>query len=184
MAYDILYAQKFPRHVNFVDFTITYWYSKNLIRENLLVCNNYRFVTIHKMLPFHDEPVIRENIIAKILFTSCSAKISYRKNFRVYGNQWESVGDILAICRHLLDESRTTFGKTCVRLINTFPSISMPSTNSNVKVGLIRNWQAVEPLKLLCLFFISQLFIPLSISVWFINIIYNTESNNCKHCKR
>ena len=37
------------------------------------------------MLPFHDEPVIRENIIAKILFASYSAKISYRENFRVYG---------------------------------------------------------------------------------------------------
>ena len=37
------------------------------------------------MLPFHDEPVIRENIIAKILFASCSAKISYRENFHVYG---------------------------------------------------------------------------------------------------
>ena len=37
------------------------------------------------MLPFHDEPVICENIIAKILFASCSVKISYRKNFRVYG---------------------------------------------------------------------------------------------------
>ena len=28
------------------------------------------------MLPFHDGPVIRENIIAKILFASYSAKIS------------------------------------------------------------------------------------------------------------
>ena len=37
------------------------------------------------MLSFHDEPVIRENIIAKILFASYSAKISYRENFRVYG---------------------------------------------------------------------------------------------------
>ena len=37
------------------------------------------------MLPFHDEPVICENIIAKILFASCSAKISYRENFRIYG---------------------------------------------------------------------------------------------------
>ena len=37
------------------------------------------------MLPFHDEPVIWKNIIAKILFASCSAIISYRKNFRVYG---------------------------------------------------------------------------------------------------
>ena len=59
--------------------------SENLIRENLLVCNNWRFVTIHDMLPFHDEPVIRENTIAKIMFASCSAKISYRENFRVYG---------------------------------------------------------------------------------------------------
>ena len=58
---------------------------RNLIRENLLVCNNWRFVTVHNMLPFHDEPVIRENIIAKILFASCSAKISYRENFHVYG---------------------------------------------------------------------------------------------------
>ena len=31
------------------------------------------------MLPFHDGPVIRENIIAKILFASCLEKISYRK---------------------------------------------------------------------------------------------------------
>ena len=37
------------------------------------------------MLPFDDGPVIRENIIAKILFVSCSEKISYRENFRVYG---------------------------------------------------------------------------------------------------
>ena len=36
------------------------------------------------MLFFHDEPVICENIITKILFSSCSAKISYRKIFRVY----------------------------------------------------------------------------------------------------
>ena len=41
------------------------------------------------MLPFHDEPVIRENIIAKILFASCSAKISYRENFHVYGSMIE-----------------------------------------------------------------------------------------------
>ena len=60
-------------------------YSENLIHENFLVCNNLRFVTVHNMLPFHDEPVIRENIIAKILFASCSAKISYRENFRAYG---------------------------------------------------------------------------------------------------
>ena len=39
---------------------------------------------VHKMLPFHGEPVIRKNIIAKILFTSCSAKISYREKFHVY----------------------------------------------------------------------------------------------------
>ena len=32
-------------------------------------------------------PVIHENKIAKILFTCCSAKISYRENFRVYGIQ-------------------------------------------------------------------------------------------------
>ena len=70
------YAQKFPRYVNFAYFVVTYWYSENLIHENLLVCNNYRFVTVHKMLPLHDEPVIRKNIIAKILLTSCSAKIS------------------------------------------------------------------------------------------------------------
>ena len=42
------------------------------------------------MLPFHDEPVIRENIIAKILFASCSAKIPYRENFRVYGIGYNS----------------------------------------------------------------------------------------------
>ena len=36
------------------------------------------------MLPFHNGPVICENIITKILFASCPAKISYRKNFRVY----------------------------------------------------------------------------------------------------
>ena len=40
---------------------------------------------LHNMLPFHDEPVIRDNIIAKILFASCSAKISYHENFPVYG---------------------------------------------------------------------------------------------------
>ena len=81
----IPYTRKFPRYVNFADFAVTYWYSENLICENLLVCNNWRFVTVHNMLPFHDEPVIRKNIIAKILFACCSAKISYRENFRVYG---------------------------------------------------------------------------------------------------
>ena len=40
------------------------------------------------MLPFHDGPVICENIITKILFASCSAKISYRENFRMYGMQY------------------------------------------------------------------------------------------------
>ena len=38
------------------------------------------------MLPFHDKPMIRENIIAKIPFASCSAKISRRENFHVYGS--------------------------------------------------------------------------------------------------
>ena len=61
-------------------------YSENLIRENFLACNNWRFVTVHNMLPFHDEPMICENIIAKILFASCSAKISYCENFCIYGN--------------------------------------------------------------------------------------------------
>ena len=82
----LLHARKFPWYVNFADFTVTYWYSENLICENLLVCNNYRFVAVHKMLPFHNEPVIRKNIIAKILFTSCLAKISCHKNFHVYGS--------------------------------------------------------------------------------------------------
>ena len=36
----ILYVGKFPRYVNFADFTVTYGYGENLIRENLLVCNN------------------------------------------------------------------------------------------------------------------------------------------------
>ena len=36
----VLYPRKFPRYVNFMDFTVTYGYSENLIRENLLVCNN------------------------------------------------------------------------------------------------------------------------------------------------
>ena len=31
------YARKFLRYVNFADFMVTYGYSKNLIRENLLV---------------------------------------------------------------------------------------------------------------------------------------------------
>ena len=35
------------------------------------------------MLPFHDEPVICKNIIAKNPVASSSAKISYRENFRV-----------------------------------------------------------------------------------------------------
>ena len=39
------------------------------------------------MLPFHDETVIRKNIIAKILFASCSVKILYRENFHAYGIQ-------------------------------------------------------------------------------------------------
>ena len=83
---DIPYARKFPQYVNFADFMVTYWYSENLICENLLVCNNWRFVTVYNMLLFHNEPVIRENIIAKILFASCSAKISYHENFHVYGS--------------------------------------------------------------------------------------------------
>ena len=37
------------------------------------------------MLPLRDGPVIRKNIIAKILFASCSAKISYHENFCIYG---------------------------------------------------------------------------------------------------
>ena len=37
------------------------------------------------MLPFHDGPVIRKNIIVKIMLASCSAKISYCENFRIYG---------------------------------------------------------------------------------------------------
>ena len=82
----LTYARKFPWYVIFADFTVTYGYSENLIREILLVCNNQRFVTVHNILPFRDGPVIRENIIVKILFASCSAKISYRENFRVYGN--------------------------------------------------------------------------------------------------
>ena len=39
------------------------------------------------MLPFHNEPVIRKNIIAKILFASCSVKFSYHENFHVYSIQ-------------------------------------------------------------------------------------------------
>ena len=74
----------------------------------MLVCNNWRFVTVHNMLLFHDEPVIRENIIAKILFASCSAKISYRENFRVYGSKetgWRYSSRLLKwklILKHLL----------------------------------------------------------------------------------
>ena len=45
------------------------------------------------MPPFHDEPVIRENIITKILFASCSAKISYRKKFRVYSISFPSAAE-------------------------------------------------------------------------------------------
>ena len=30
-------------------------------------------------------PAIRKNIIMEIVFTCCSAKISYHKNFRIYG---------------------------------------------------------------------------------------------------
>ena len=48
------------------------WISEKLIRENLLI-SRATFV-------------IRENIIAKILFASCSAKISYPEIFRVYGS--------------------------------------------------------------------------------------------------
>ena len=63
----------------------------------MLVCNNYRFVTVDNMLPFHDEPVIRENIIANILFASCSAKISYRENFPVYGTKMD-ISSEKAVC--------------------------------------------------------------------------------------
>ena len=34
------YVRKFPRYVNFAELMVTYGYSKNLIRENLLFCNN------------------------------------------------------------------------------------------------------------------------------------------------
>ena len=80
----LTYARKFPRYVNFANSTVTYRYSENLIYENLLVCNSWRFVMVHNMLPFHDEPVIRKNIIAKILFASCSAKISMYTIYRYH----------------------------------------------------------------------------------------------------
>ena len=43
------------------------------------------------MLPIHNEPVIHKNTIAKILFASCSAKISYRENFCIYGSYSHTV---------------------------------------------------------------------------------------------
>ena len=48
------------------------------------------------MLPFHDGPVIRENIIMKILLASSSAKISYHKNFHVYGTIYRVYCSLLA----------------------------------------------------------------------------------------
>ena len=50
------------------------------------------------MLPFHNEPLIRENIIAKILFASCLAKFSYREKFRVYGSLWHT--NVLLVCSY------------------------------------------------------------------------------------
>ena len=66
------------------------------------------------MLPFHDEPVIRKNIIAKILFTSCSAKISYRENFRVYGTHMRT-----RICIATCTYTHATYTHTHTHTHNT-----------------------------------------------------------------
>ena len=42
------------------------------------------------MLPFHDEPVIRKNIIAKILFSENFIP----ENFRVYGTYYYIIAKI------------------------------------------------------------------------------------------
>ena len=55
------------------------------------------------MLPFHDEPMIRENIIAKILFACCLAKISYRENFPVYGMQYINILESLIMTDKVID---------------------------------------------------------------------------------
>ena len=67
------------------------------------------------MLPFHDEPVIRENIITKILFASCSAKISYRKNFpyMVY------YGEVTLRCRADSVTIKTTYNNVLYLFIDS-----------------------------------------------------------------
>ena len=63
------------------------------------------------MLPFHNEPVIHENIIAKILFAFCSAKLSYCKNFRVYGIKVDV--DVDAPAELVITEDTETTWTTC-----------------------------------------------------------------------
>ena len=57
------------------------------------------------MLPYHDGPVIRKNIITKILFASCSAKIS---EYTVY--VWAQLSTTLVVLQQ--SELTTVQGKT------------------------------------------------------------------------
>ena len=49
-------------------------------------------------------PVICENIIAKVAFTCRSVKISYRKNFRIYGIRMGVAYVNVRVSRHLKEE--------------------------------------------------------------------------------
>ena len=53
-------------------------------KMSLILCGYVATLTHEKRENFG--PVICENINAKIVFTCCSAKISYCENFHVYGN--------------------------------------------------------------------------------------------------
>ena len=70
------------------------------------------------MLPFHDEPVIHENIIVKTLLASCSAKISYRENFCTYGNGRHNAKDMIAMIHLTFDtpfcDRTRVFGNICL----------------------------------------------------------------------
>ena len=67
------------------------------------------------MLLFHNEPVIHENIITKILFASCLAKISYHKNFRIYGTQkvflWNAWNVLTRMSRSIKDTFCSCVGR-------------------------------------------------------------------------
>ena len=61
-------------------------------------------------------PVTHENIIMEILFTWCSAKISYHENFHVYGT----------LCSHFRYELDVATDEACAHMI--LPA--WPATNT------------------------------------------------------